>query len=161
MSVGKALGHSEAADRQQSLRRSSDRSHTSHLSQVWQDKHELLPGEELYDRIAEGVRITDRVLLFCSRSSLSPGTGWWVDREIAVALQKEKQREIEGKLGKVLIPVDVDGFLFSDECVNKHSEDIRTRVAARLSQPDRARELDRILMALRPRKSSVFPKLKF
>jgi uncharacterized protein YjbI with pentapeptide repeats len=128
----------------------------------WQDKHELSPGDELYGGVRNGVHITDKVLLLCSKESLSPGTGWWVDREITIALEKEKKRERDGKKGKVLVAIDIDGFLFTDDCTNKHVDDLRTRVAVKLCEGDRAHQLQRILLALKPGGvGSVFPPLKY
>jgi hypothetical protein len=43
----------------------------------WLDEHQLLPGQDIYDEIDRGIRLWDKVLLCCSKSSLS---SWWIRR---------------------------------------------------------------------------------
>jgi hypothetical protein len=51
---------------------------------------------------------------------------------------------------KLIIPIELDGFVFTNECHSEHRELLRRRVGARLSDPSkRAIELDRILAALK------------
>jgi hypothetical protein len=41
---------------------------------------------------------------------------------------ERKQPHKDNNPGQVLVPIDVDGFLFSHECTNKHTKDLGTRV---------------------------------
>ena len=50
----------------------------------WLDEHQLLPGDDIHDRIDQGIRLWDKVLLCASKAWL---TSWWVDGEINRAFQ--------------------------------------------------------------------------
>lgn len=77
----------------------------------WLDKHAVLPGDDLRDEIDRGIRIWDKVVLCCSKDSL---TSSWVDQEIEKALQKEERlwRERREKV-LALIPIRLDDFVFN------------------------------------------------
>jgi hypothetical protein len=45
----------------------------------WLDEKQLRPGDDIYEEVDRGVRLWDKVLLCCSKDSL---TSWWVDNEI-------------------------------------------------------------------------------
>jgi hypothetical protein len=93
-----------------------------------------------------------KVLLCASKSSL---TSWWVDGEINRAFQKEAQIMKErGKKVLALIPLNLDGFLFSAVYQSGKKAEITSRVAANFVgwENDRAlfdRELGKVIRALR------------
>jgi hypothetical protein len=118
----------------------------------WLDEHQLLPGDDIHDRIDQGIRLWDRVLLCASKSSL---TSWWVDGEINRSFQKEAQLMKErGKKVLALIPLNIDGFLFSADYQSGKKAEITSRVAANFVgwENDVAlfnRELEKVICALR------------
>lgn len=94
----------------------------------WLDRHQILPGDDLHEQIQHGIRLWDKVLLCCSEASLK---SWWVDNEIETAFSKERQlMELRGQKTLALIPLDIDGFMFSDACRSGKKEQIKCRVAA-------------------------------
>jgi uncharacterized protein YjbI with pentapeptide repeats len=82
-----------------------------HGIRCWLDEKQLRGGDDILDHVDRGIRLWDKVLLCCSKNSL---TSRWVEAEIDKALEKEqmlwKQRQ-EKVLA--LIPLDLDGYLFS------------------------------------------------
>jgi hypothetical protein len=118
----------------------------------WLDEHQLLPGDDLHEGIGQGIRLWDKVLLCASTASLS---SWWVDGEINRAFQKEAQIMKErGKKVLALIPLNLDGFLFSADYQSGKKAEITSRMAANFVgwQKDSAlfdRELEKVIRALR------------
>lgn len=94
----------------------------------WLDEKQLLPGDDIYEQVDRGVRLYDKVLLCASKHSL---TSWWCDKEIATAFSKE-QRLFKEREKKVLslIPLDLDGYIHSDEWQSGKREDVLSRLVA-------------------------------
>ena len=79
----------------------------------WLDGKPLLRVDYIYEQAGRGARLSDKVLLCASKDSL---TSWWVDNEIASAIVMEQELMKErGKKILALIPLDLDGYIFSDE----------------------------------------------
>lgn len=80
----------------------------------WFDEKQLLPGDVILDSIDHGIRLWDKVILVCSKHSLDPRTGWWIEQEVERALVKEREiRKATGDKATVLIPITIDDFLFT------------------------------------------------
>jgi TIR domain/Pentapeptide repeats (8 copies) len=93
----------------------------------WIDEKDILPGEDIYHQVARGIRRADKVLLCCSKHSLA---SWWVENEIATAFEKEQQlMKQTNKKVNVLIPLNLDGSLFTDQFASGYGAKIRTRLA--------------------------------
>ena len=94
----------------------------------WLDEKQLLPGDDIYEQVDRGIRMWDKVLLCCSQHSLS---SWWVDNEVATAFSKEQQL-MKDRRKKVLslIPLNLDGYMFSDEWKSGKGQQIKERLAA-------------------------------
>jgi hypothetical protein len=92
------------------------------------------------------------VLLCASQASL---TSWWVDGETNRAFQKEAQIMKErGKKVLALIPLNLDGFLFSADYQSGKKAEITSRVAANFVgwEKDHVlfdRELGKVIRAVR------------
>jgi hypothetical protein len=118
----------------------------------WRDEHQLLPGDDIYHEVDRGIRLWDKTLLCCSENSLK---SWWVDNEIGAAFEKEQQlMKDRGAKVQVLVPLNLDGHLFSDEWKSGYQAQVKRRLAADFTDigSDAAKfdaQVERLIRALR------------
>jgi hypothetical protein len=94
----------------------------------WLDEKQMLPGDDIYEYVNRGISHWDKILLCCSQSSLS---SWWVDNEIDMAFAKEQKLMRErGRKIWLLIPLNLDGYMFSDDWNSGKAQQVKSRIAA-------------------------------
>jgi hypothetical protein len=93
------------------------------------DIKDLAPGDFIRDSIHTGINQRDKVLLCVSRDALE--RSFWVEEEVTATLQREERiRRETGKKVSILIPLDIDGFLFDPNCAASVASQIKARVVA-------------------------------
>jgi hypothetical protein len=94
----------------------------------WLDEHQTRPRDDSLQRVERGISRWDRVLLCCSKESL---TSWWVEKEISKAFTKEQQLMKErGTQERFLIPLALDGYMFTAEWQSGKKDEILSRLTA-------------------------------
>jgi len=120
----------------------------------WLDEKGMVRAGAILEQapVDRGLRIWDKILLCCSKNSLSSG---WVDDEIDAAVEKEEQlRNQRGRNTLVLIPLDLDGHLRSEQLQSSKVRQLRSRMVADFRGWNRSHErfeseVKRITLALR------------
>lgn len=99
----------------------------------WLDEHDAKVGDPIQEAIDRGFRLTDKVILCCSKDSLNSA---WVSRELTKAFSKEEQFFKQNKKKSyVLVPLNLDGYLFLRKnkeyvWVDGWADEIRNRISA-------------------------------
>ena len=97
----------------------------------WFDEKEIRAGDSIADEIDQGIRLWDKVILCCSRESLDQKSSWWIEHELEKAMKKERDlRRKRGEKVLTVIPVDLDGFVFSEEYQGAMKSEILSRKVA-------------------------------
>ncbi|WP_436715075.1 pentapeptide repeat-containing protein [Roseiconus lacunae] len=115
----------------------------------WLDEHAMLPGDDMYHAVDQGIKLWDKILFCASEASLE---SWWVERELDSAIAKEKKlRNERGKPVLAVIPLNLDDTLFDWD--GPHSATITKRLAADFTgwESDNAKfesEFDKVVKAL-------------
>ena len=119
----------------------------------WLDEKQLLPGHDISRELERGIYLWDKFLLCASKNSL---TSYWVENEIKTTLGKELAlRKERGKPVHKLIPLNLDGYMFSAEWdLGVLANEIRSRVAADFRDWEKPnndfdKQVDRVIKALR------------
>lgn len=118
----------------------------------WLDEHQMLPGDDIYEQVDRGIKRWDKLLLCCSKASL---TSWWVDNEIDSAFEKERRlMKDRGRKVLSLIPLDLDGYLFSGKWTSGKERQVKSRLAANFKNWESnnslfENEFERVVLALR------------
>jgi hypothetical protein len=127
----------------------------------WLDENQLLPGQDISRELERGIYVWDKFLLCASKNSL---TSDWVEKEIKTTFEKERAlRKERGKPVLKLIPLDLDGYMFTPEWdLGLLANEIKSRVAAdfRDCQNDDAKfndQVNRVIRALRADERAIEP----
>ncbi|HKP55013.1 MAG TPA: toll/interleukin-1 receptor domain-containing protein [Chloroflexia bacterium] len=119
----------------------------------WLDEKEMLPGDDIFEQVDRGIKLWDKVLLCCSQHSLR---SWWVDDEITRVFAKEQSsmKKRRGKRVLALIPLNLDGYMFTRKWKSAKVTQIKARLAADFTgwEQDNTKfeeQFERVVKALR------------
>ena len=105
--------------------------------QVWIDTEEIFPGDDLVEKMKEGIRKADRFLICLSPSFDEKPPTSWVKDELRMAILREKE-----SAKNIIIPVRIKKG-------GKIPEEIGTRAYADLTTRKRwSRNLTRLIQAI-------------
>ena len=93
----------------------------------WLDEKQLRAGDRIHSKVESAIQERDKILLCASSASL---TSWSVDNELNSAITKEqvlwKQTKKEAL---VLIPLNLDGFMFTEAWKSGWKSQVLSRLA--------------------------------
>ncbi|NUQ23087.1 MAG: toll/interleukin-1 receptor domain-containing protein [Saprospiraceae bacterium] len=122
---------------------------------VFLDEMKMKPGDDLFESITKGIQDYDKMILVCSKESLTES--WWVDRELDRVFAKE--RELFKKHGKrinLLIPITVDDYIF--EWKGAKAEEVRRYIIGDFRpEADFEKSLNDLVHALHVERPDVKP----
>lgn len=98
-----------------------------HGIKCWLDEKQLRAGDKIHSKVESAIQERDKVLLCASKASL---TSWWVDNELNSVIAKEQalwRQTREEAL--VLVPLNLDGFIFSDAWKSGWKNQVISRIA--------------------------------
>jgi len=106
----------------------------------WLDEKQLRAGDRIHTKVEEAILQRDKLLLCASKHSLS---SWWVDNEINSVIAKEQRLWKErGGETLVLVPLNLDGYLFSNEWSSGWKNQIVSRLAPDFTRWDERLAVD-------------------
>ena len=93
----------------------------------WLDEKKLRAGDRIHSKVESAIQERDKVLLCASKASL---TSWWVDNELNSVIAKEQALWKEtGEEALVLVPLNLDGFMFTDAWKSGWKNQVVSRIA--------------------------------
>ncbi len=124
----------------------------AHGVRCWLHEHETLEDDDSYRMVDDAVRLWDRVLFCCSKTSM---TSWWIGAEIEHAQERERHllKQYRQKV-RSLIGLNLDGFLFEKKWKRSRERQVKSRLVADFSgwQKKEAKlemPLERVLQTLK------------
>ncbi|MCB9460889.1 MAG: toll/interleukin-1 receptor domain-containing protein [Anaerolineaceae bacterium] len=82
-------------------------------ARVWLDEKRMKIGQRIYKTVNNAIHEYDRVILICSKDSLKSD---WVDDEVTITLQRQRDLQKKDPDHYVLMPIRIDDYVFSHHC---------------------------------------------
>jgi hypothetical protein len=93
----------------------------------WRDEKGMRPGDVILEALKEAIQKYDKLLLVCSEYSLNSP---WVKYELKLAFKKERARRTSrGRQPEMVVPLLLDGAIFSDASESGHKVQLQRRLA--------------------------------